>query len=228
VGGPKGLAQIIRAHLDQHRLLTTVLEVKAPTYVGVQVRARIKVASRRRAEEVCALVERALRAFLAPVNVLPPKEPDPQDADAHMRWSNVTAMRPMQNSHAHLNGHSDASHSEAQFLAAVQGFLAALSNNADHNSSGTNPGGEADWNGWPFGRALTLTEINALMLSVPGVTDVDELGLFVVRFSPDQETPSKPSELLAYPKFKLELAPHELICSFDTPALAHEVRESAS
>ncbi|NJM39838.1 MAG: hypothetical protein HC853_03210 [Anaerolineae bacterium] len=64
------LQRNVRSYLDERRLLTTMLDVQAPGYVGVQIKAAVRVLYGRKPEAVQADVARALRAFLCPINVL--------------------------------------------------------------------------------------------------------------------------------------------------------------
>lgn len=61
------LRAVVRAHLDQYRLLTIPLTVVEPRYIGITVRARVARSEYYQAEEVRARVAEALRLFLTPL-----------------------------------------------------------------------------------------------------------------------------------------------------------------
>jgi predicted phage baseplate assembly protein len=60
-------AKMIGDYLDQYRLLTTILRVREPHYVGIQVQARIVPSEYSRSEVVASRVVEQLRAFLSPL-----------------------------------------------------------------------------------------------------------------------------------------------------------------
>ncbi|MGD8465398.1 MAG: putative baseplate assembly protein [Anaerolineae bacterium] len=60
-------AKMIGDYLDQYRLLTTILRVREPQYVGIQVQARIVPSEYSRSEVVASRVVEQLRAFLSPL-----------------------------------------------------------------------------------------------------------------------------------------------------------------
>jgi predicted phage baseplate assembly protein len=66
----------VQAHLDQYRLLTTMLRVREPKYVGVKVRAEVVASDYVRPEVVAGRVAEVLRQYISPlaptgVNLLP-------------------------------------------------------------------------------------------------------------------------------------------------------------
>jgi predicted phage baseplate assembly protein len=66
----------VQQYLDEYRLLTTMLRVREPKYVGVKVRAEIVVSEHARAEVVMGRVAEVLRQYLSPLvssgqNLLP-------------------------------------------------------------------------------------------------------------------------------------------------------------
>ena len=61
------LAQVVEDYLDSYRLLTTVLSVQEPRYMGVQVRAEIVPDDYSQPEQVMARVTEALDGFLSPL-----------------------------------------------------------------------------------------------------------------------------------------------------------------
>ncbi|MBC8249952.1 MAG: putative baseplate assembly protein [Anaerolineales bacterium] len=63
------LAQTIEEHLDKYRLLTTVLRIKEPNYVGVKVHAEIIPSEYSRPEVVKARVAESLRDFISPLSL---------------------------------------------------------------------------------------------------------------------------------------------------------------
>jgi hypothetical protein len=56
--------------LEKHRLLTTLLRLGEPTYLGVKVRAEIVPSEYSRSERVTARVVEALRNYLSPLSLL--------------------------------------------------------------------------------------------------------------------------------------------------------------
>lgn len=63
------LAQTVADHLDKYRLLTTILRIKEPNYVGVKVEAEIVPSEYSRPEEVRMRVVDRLNRFLSPLNM---------------------------------------------------------------------------------------------------------------------------------------------------------------
>jgi predicted phage baseplate assembly protein len=66
----------VQEHLDQYRLLTTMLRVREPKYVGVKVRAEVVASDFARPEVVVGRVAEVLRQYLSPLaptgeNLLP-------------------------------------------------------------------------------------------------------------------------------------------------------------
>ncbi len=83
---PAPLLRAVQDYLDNYRLLTTTLNLRAPSYIGVRVQAKIVANDHTPAEIACARVVDALRAYIAP---LPPLQgrvlvPDPEEDE---RWS---------------------------------------------------------------------------------------------------------------------------------------------
>ncbi len=73
------LAQTVERYLDRYRLLTTVLHVREPRYVGVRVRAEVVPSEYSNPEAVRERVRAALRSFISPLrlddggDLLPPE-----------------------------------------------------------------------------------------------------------------------------------------------------------
>jgi hypothetical protein len=66
----------VQTHLDQYRLLTTMLRVREPKYVGVKVRAEVVASDYVRPEVVVGRVVEVLRQYISPLvpngeNLLP-------------------------------------------------------------------------------------------------------------------------------------------------------------
>ena len=64
-----GLAKRVESHLDRHRLLTTVLQIREPEYVGVQVRAEVIPLEYSQPEMVRARILERLRNFISPLRL---------------------------------------------------------------------------------------------------------------------------------------------------------------
>jgi predicted phage baseplate assembly protein len=73
----EGLAKTVQDHLDQHRLLTTILRIAEPNYIGIKVYAQIVPSEFSRPEVVIARVRDILRTFLSPL----PLVEDPMQHD---------------------------------------------------------------------------------------------------------------------------------------------------
>ena len=73
----RALARTIEEYLDERRLLTTILRVKEPTYIGVQVQAEIVPAEFSEPKIIVARVEEALRDFISPL----PLAENPEERD---------------------------------------------------------------------------------------------------------------------------------------------------
>jgi predicted phage baseplate assembly protein len=71
------LAKSIEAYLDEYRLLTTILRIKEPNYVGVKVHAQIVPSEYSQPEAVRARVVQVLRTFLCPLSIAE----DPEELD---------------------------------------------------------------------------------------------------------------------------------------------------
>jgi predicted phage baseplate assembly protein len=63
------LRRTVWDHLEKHRLLTTLLRLGEPTYLGVKVRAEIVPSEYSRSERVTARVVEALRNYLSPLSL---------------------------------------------------------------------------------------------------------------------------------------------------------------
>ena len=63
------LSKTVGEHLDDYRLLTTILRIREPTYVGVKVRAEIIPSEFSRSELVQARVAESLRNFISPLKL---------------------------------------------------------------------------------------------------------------------------------------------------------------
>ncbi len=110
----------IRAYMDQYRLLTTTLHIRAPRYLGVKVHAAVVPTDYTPVEQLQVRVLEALRRFISPL-ALPPED----------QVEGVeTAMNP------------------------IDTFL------------------RPDWEGWPFGRDLYVSELFSLIQTVRGVKHV--------------------------------------------------------
>jgi predicted phage baseplate assembly protein len=72
-----GLAKIVEDYLDEYRLLTTILRIKEPGYIGVKVYAEIVPSEYSRPELVKARTVEALQTFLCPLPIA--KDPEKQD-----------------------------------------------------------------------------------------------------------------------------------------------------
>jgi predicted phage baseplate assembly protein len=178
------MRQAVQQHLDERRLLTTILRVSEPTYVGIKVLCRVR-AEKNRGGAVLHEVKRALRMMLAPVSLLPEEvdaiaEPNTRQDDIPMR---------------------------------LRDFLSGLAASDDRAAS-------KRWEGWPFGRDLSLADLHVCLLGLPGVRAVQSLSLLGCRFDAHQ-TP-EPNDLIVLGD-RVELAAHELICSLIGPGLSHEV-----
>ncbi len=62
-----GFLMTVCLHLDKHRLITTVIHVKAPDYVKVSVNAEVKIRGRYESDKVRHRLEEALNTFLHPL-----------------------------------------------------------------------------------------------------------------------------------------------------------------
>jgi hypothetical protein len=63
------LAKTVQDHLDEYRLLTTTLQIREPSYVGVKVHAEIIPSEYSRPEVVRARVVESLRSFISPLAI---------------------------------------------------------------------------------------------------------------------------------------------------------------
>lgn len=63
------MAETIETHLDQYRLLTTTLQIRAPHYIGIEVQAEIVPDEYSQPELVRARVLETLRGFLSPLAI---------------------------------------------------------------------------------------------------------------------------------------------------------------
>ena len=167
------LTKVVERHLDQYRLLTTMLRVREPQYIGVKVEAEIAVSEYSQPEVVQAKVREALQHYLCPLKL----------------------------------GLDDAALQET-----------------------VGP----DWEGWPFGKALFVSEIFTLLQKVPGVKHVLEVRLSQRPVKPEQERPPAPEEeegqaqpqapaeavvLFPIEQRRFEIPPDALLCS-----LEHDVK----
>ncbi|NLF02433.1 MAG: putative baseplate assembly protein, partial [Anaerolineales bacterium] len=82
----EGLARVVTEHLDEHRLLTTVVRIGEPSYLGVKVRARIVVSELSRPEAVQARVVNVLRSFLCPLSLASDPEQQQPMGDGWEGW----------------------------------------------------------------------------------------------------------------------------------------------
>ena len=163
------LVKTVEQHLDQYRLLTTMLRIRAPQYIGIKVEAEIVVADFSQPEAVQARVLETLRHYLSPLKL-------------------------------------------------------GADNPALRDTVGP------DWEGWPFGKALFVSEIFTLLQKVPGVKHVLEVQLSQRPVHPDQEQPpvtdeedgrpqgapaAAPPDLTPIEQRRFELPPDALLCSLD-------------
>jgi predicted phage baseplate assembly protein len=70
------LAKTIEDHLDEHRLLTTILRIQEPDYLGIKVQAEIVPSEYGQPEIITARVEEALRDYMSPLSLL--EDPEEQ------------------------------------------------------------------------------------------------------------------------------------------------------
>jgi len=161
------LRQEIVDFLDNHRLLTTILRVRAPEYMAVRLSAEIAVSEYSHPETVRMRVIERLQQFITPL--------------------------PMGNN---------------EFFTDMMG---------------------ADWEGWPFGRDLYVSEIFSLIQQVPGVKHVLDVQIGYCSFDPDQPVATQNDETLlgvleAAPLIPLtgrmlEVSDDTVLCS-----LRHDIR----
>jgi predicted phage baseplate assembly protein len=166
------LVKTIERYLDPYRLLTTMLRIRAPQYIGVQVAADVVVAEYSQPEAVQAKVRETLTQYLSPLAL-------------------------------------------------------GTDNAALQETVG------ASWEGWPFGKALFVSEIFTLLQRVPGVKHVLEVKLSQRPLNPAQELTPAPEEegqvqsqppvdrpaLSLIEQRRFEIPPDALVCSVD-----HQVR----
>ena len=79
------LAKTVERTLDENRLLTTILRIREPSYLGVKVRAEIVPAEYAQPEIIAARVEQALRAFLSPLRL--DTDAEQQDELMGVEWA---------------------------------------------------------------------------------------------------------------------------------------------
>ena len=80
----EGMAKLVRNHLDQYRLLTTTLQIREPSYLGVRAKVEIVPSEFSRPEAVRGRVIEAIRAFITPLALPSTDESDEQTKDG--RW----------------------------------------------------------------------------------------------------------------------------------------------
>jgi predicted phage baseplate assembly protein len=170
------LVKAMERYLDPFRLLTTMVRIRAPRYIGIKVEADIVVADYSQPEAV-----------------------------------------------------------EAQVLQTLQHYLSPLKLGTDQGAVAETVG--LDWEGWPFGKALFMSEIFTLLQKVPGVKHVLEVKLSQRPVDPAQERPPSSDEeevragtpgatplpsapvLTVIEQRRFEIPPDTLLCS-----LEHEVK----
>jgi hypothetical protein len=173
------LVKTIERYLDPYRLLTTILRVRAPRYIGIKVEAEIVVADYSQPEVVEAQVRQTLRHYLSPLKL-------------------------------------------------------ATDNSVLDEVVGPN------WEGWPFGKALFMSEVFTLLQKAPGVKHVLEVKFSQRPVDPAQERLPTPEEEEAQARAaaagaapplpvrpaptmieqrRFEIPPDALLCSLD-----HEVK----
>jgi hypothetical protein len=118
----------LQAYMDQYRLLTTMLRVREPRYIGVQVRAEVVTSDYARPEVVVGRVVEVLRQYISPL--LP-------EGDNSL----------------------------------PEGLV------------------DANWQGWPFGRALYIAELFSVIQQVPGVKHVLDVQIRQRPILPSKEAP---------------------------------------
>ena len=80
----KTLAKTVEGYLDQRRLLTTILHIGEPGYVGIQVQAQIVPSEYSRPEIIATRVREALRDFLSPLPLA--EDPEKQEEMMGANW----------------------------------------------------------------------------------------------------------------------------------------------
>lgn len=130
-----------------------------------------------------------------------------------------------------VSEYSDPEAVRARVIDSLRSFLAPLA----ATEAGTNGSDELlghDWKGWPFGRALFVSELFTLIQRVPGVKHVLDVKLSQRPIVPGKETPLKAEEestvapgieaqvpdLTLVDGRRLDVPPDTLLCSLD-----HEV-----
>jgi predicted phage baseplate assembly protein len=78
------LVNTIEGYLDEYRLLTTILRIKEPNYVGVKVHAQIVPAEYSAPEAVTSRVVEILRTFLCPLSIA--QDPEQLDDVMGTKW----------------------------------------------------------------------------------------------------------------------------------------------
>lgn len=79
------LAQTVGDHLDEYRLLTTILRIREPNYVGVRVRAEVIPSEFSRPEVVRTRIVERLRDFLSPLRLSEDSAPPDELMDANWK-----------------------------------------------------------------------------------------------------------------------------------------------
>jgi predicted phage baseplate assembly protein len=80
----KALAQTVEDHLNEHRLLTTILRIGEPSYTGVKVHAEIVPSEYSQPEIVMSRVKQVLRNFLSPLSLA--EDSEQQDDLMGLDW----------------------------------------------------------------------------------------------------------------------------------------------
>jgi len=129
-----------------------------------------------------------------------------------------------------VNEYSDPESVRARVIQSLRNFLSPLAVGLPTEAPDELLG--ADWNGWPFGRALFVSELFTLIQRVPGVKHVLDVKLSQRPIVPNQEVPLRDEEeravtaaepapapvLSVVDKRRLDVPPDTLLCS-----LQHEI-----
>jgi hypothetical protein len=210
------LSKAVYDHLNRYRLLTATLSVQTPTYVAVKVTARVRKTKNGSSDaDVKRQVAWALCALLSPLNVLP-------EADEH-DW----AVARSATSASLRNGATGGAYNGVygnRASARSADAKTELTNTVRRFLDGYASAEIGQWVGWPFGRSLLVADLAALMLRVPGVEEVMQVGVQTARIKPGDQGQTRTS--LAWTTLKdaqLALAADEVVWSFDGDATGHDI-----
>lgn len=126
-----------------------------------------------------------------------------------------------------VNEYSDPDLVRARVIQSLRNFLSPLPLGKEGDDDDELLG--ANWNGWPFGRALFVSELFTLIQRVPGVKHVLDVKLSQRAIVPNKEIPlraeeeravvaadtTEPPALVAMDKRRLDVPPDTLLCSLD-------------